>query len=235
MTNHDEHQTNFFKPRSDHARASRNLIFTLALIWAVAVFGFHFILIVSVSPTPEKTLGDFNSVWPQIIEEESPAIETKRTFSKTLLMVLGKNIVVNDDHKAVLKESLTWVVTSMLADSVQPEFQAASTEEKVAQAAVSIGLGQDGFDKIMKDLLPTSLINLESMSLSANAKSVLPEIMELYLVHNQSFLTDFRFIGFPFHYWYTAQFLLILFVVLCLIYALTIEKINTKYQIVEET
>jgi putative solute:sodium symporter small subunit len=235
MTNHDEHQTNFFKPGSDHARANRNLIFTLAMIWAVAVFGFHFLLIVTVNPTPEETLGDFNSVWPQIVEEESPAIETKRTFSKTLLMVLGKNIAVKDDHKAVLKEGLTWAVTSMLADSVQHEFQSASNEQQVAYAATSIGLGQTGFDKIMKDLLPTSLVKLESPSLSANAKSVLPEIMELYLVHNQSFLTDFRFLGFPFHYWYTAQFLLILFVVLCLIYALTIEKINNKYQIVDET
>jgi putative solute:sodium symporter small subunit len=235
MTNHDEHQTNFFKPLSDHARANRNLIFTLAVIWAVAVFGFHLILIVTVTPTAEKSYGDFNSVWPQIVEDESPTIETKRIFSKTLLMVLGKNIAVKDDHKAVLSESLTWAVTSMLADSVKPNFQSAPTEDKVAYAAASIGLEQDGFDKIMKDLLPTSLTNIENESLSANAKSVLPEIMELYLVHNQSFLTDFRFLGFPFHYWYTAQFLLILFVVLCLVYALIIEKINKKYQIVDET
>ena len=38
------------------------------------------------------------------------------------------------------------------------------------------------------------------------------EALDLYLVHNQSVLTDLKFLGFPFHYFYTAVFLLILFV-----------------------
>jgi putative solute:sodium symporter small subunit len=87
----------------------------------------------------------------------------------------------------------------------------------------------------MKDLLPTSIVKVENPSLSAESIKALPEIMKLYLIHNQSFLTDFKFLGFPFHYWYTAQFLLILFVVLCLIYAVTIDKINKEYNVVEGT
>ena len=87
----------------------------------------------------------------------------------------------------------------------------------------------------MKDLLPSSLVKVESSALSDESKQALPEIMELYLIHNQSFLTDFKFLGFPFHYWYTAQFLLILFVLLCLYYAVSIDRMNEEYEFVEET
>jgi putative solute:sodium symporter small subunit len=123
----------------------------------------------------------------------------------------------------------------MQADSVKPVFEAESNDDAIEVAVASIGLKSEGFDKIMKDLLPTSLIRVEDPSLNAELKESLPEIMKLYLTHNQSFLTDFKFFGFPFHYWYTAQFLLILFVVLCLIYAVMIEKINKRHEIVEET
>jgi len=58
-------------------------------------------------------------------------------------------------------------------------------------------------------------------------------IMKLYLTHNQSFLTGFRFLGFPFHYFYTAVFLLILFVGLCIIYAYRIEHLHRKFQMEE--
>ena len=87
----------------------------------------------------------------------------------------------------------------------------------------------------MVDLLPFSIVKANSNILSEDVIKALPDIMELYLVHNQSFLTDFNFLGFPFHYWYTVQFLLILFVVLCLIYAVAIEKTNKKFNFVEES
>ena len=160
---------------------------------------------------------------------------TKQVFAKSMLMVLGKNIAVKDNHKAVLKESLSWSVYSMQADSVKPLYQAEPTKETINSAIVSIGLESEGFDKIMRDLLPVSLLKVENASLSVESKKSLPEIMNLYLIHNQSFLTDFKFLGIPFHYWYTAQFLLILFVVLCLIYAVSIDKLNKKHEIVEET
>lgn len=235
MTNHDQYEVNFFKPLSEHAKGNKKLISRLAIIWAVAVFGFHLLLIFVTTPTAERTLNDFNSVWPQVVEDASATNETKQVFAKSLLMVLGKNIAVKDNHKAVLKESLSWTVYNMQADSVKPLYLAEPNDETINGAIASIGLKSEGFDKIMKDLLPSSLIKVENASLSADSKKFLPEIMNLYLVHNQSFLTDFKFLGFPFHYWYTAQFLLILFVVLCLIYAVSIDKLNKKYEVVEET
>jgi len=230
MTEHEKYDVNFFKPLSEHARANRNLISKLAIIWAVAVFGFHFLLIIITTPTPEQTFNDFNSVWPQIAEDNSASIESKQLFAKSMLMVLGKNIAVKDNHKAVLKESLSWSIYSMQPDSVKPLFKL-----EPISAATSIGLSSEGFDKIMRDLLPSSLVKAENYSLSDESKQALPEIMKLYLVHNQSFLTDFKFLGFPFHYWYTAQFLLILFVLLCLFYAVSIDKLNEKCKFVEET
>jgi len=235
MTNHDQYEVNFFRPLSEHAKGNKKLISRLAIIWAIAVFGFHFVLIFVTTPTAEQTLSDFNSVWPQVLDEASTTNETKQVFAKSMLMVLGKNIAVKENHKAVLKESLSWVVYSMQEDSKKSLYNSEPNGEAVNAAITSIGLKSEGFDKIMRDLLPSSLVKVENSLLSAESKKALPEIMKLYLIHNQSFLTDFQFLGFPFHYWYTAQFLLILFVVLCLIYAVTIDKMNKRFGFVEET
>lgn len=233
MTDHDKYEVNFFKPLSSHAKGNTKLISFLAIVWAVAVFGFHFVLILVTTPTAEETLNDFNSVWPQVVEDSSATIEMHQIFSKSILMVLGKNIAVKDDHKNVLKESLSWSVYTMQADSVKHFFESQPTDVLVKIAEKNIGLGSEGFDILMKDLLPTSMTN--NTSISSETKEQLPEIMNLYLIHNQSFLTDFNFLGFPFHYWYTAQFLLILFVVLCLIYAVAIERMNREHGFIEET
>ncbi len=234
MANQEDYEVNFFRPLSEHAKANKKLILSLAITWGIAVFGFHFLLIIITTPTPEKTLDEFSSVWPQVLEESS-ANEMKQTFARTCLMVLGKNIALKDDHKNVLKESLSWSIYSIQADSAKTILEGELDAQAINTAALSINLDSKGFDKIMKDLLKTSLVKVESPILSDASKKSLPDIMNLYLTHNQSILTDFKFLGFPFHYWYTAQFLLFLFVGLCLIYALVIEKMNKKHEFVEET
>ena len=62
-------------------------------------------------------------------------------------------------------------------------------------------------------------------------KAVFEEAMGLYLVHNRSVLTDTKFLGFPFHYFYTAVFLLILFVGLCWLYCVRTDMYNRRYGI----
>ena len=235
MTDHEKYNVNFFKPLTDHARANKKLIITLAVIWAVAVFGFQILLMLLNQPTPEKNFTTFESIWPAIVENTDTGIETKQDFSRILLSVLGKNIAVKENHKTVLMKALSWTVYSMLSDSVKPILKSEPIDETIKIAKETIGLASTGFDKIMADLLPISLIKVETDQLCEKCKAELPKIMELYLVHNQSVLTNFTFIGFPFHYWYTAQFLLIMFVVLCLIYAKQIDRINQKYDFVEET
>ncbi len=235
MTEHEKYEVNFFKPISEHAKANKKLISILATIWAVAVFGFHFILIITTTPTPEETLNNFNSVWQQVMEDGSATTEMKQVFAKSILMVLGKNIALKDNHKSVLKESLSWSLYDMQEDSAKPLYTVEPNNKTIEGAIASIGLTSEGFDKIMRDLLPSSLVKVENSSLSEKSKKALPEIMKLYLVHNQGFLTDFKFLGFPFHYWYTAQFLLILFVLLCLTYAVLIDRMNLEHEFIEET
>ncbi|MFZ5651228.1 MAG: DUF4212 domain-containing protein [Bacillota bacterium] len=46
----------------------------------------------------------------------------------------------------------------------------------------------------------------------------------------ESFITRARFIGFPFHYWFTGQFSIAAFVALCVIFSKNIEKIYEKHR-----
>lgn len=235
MTEENQYDLNFFKPLSGHAKANKKLILILATIWAIAVFGFQIALMLFNEPMPEKSYTVFQSVWPQVVEDETATNQMRMDFANTLLAVLGKNVAVKQNHKEVLKETLSWTLLKMQPDSMQYVFRKAPDDESISTAKASLGLEPTGFDKIKIDLLPSSLTNVENNTLSEENKQALPGIMELYLVHNQSFLTNFTFIGFPFHYWYTAQFLLILFVVLCLIYARVTDKMNKKFDFVEET
>ncbi len=80
-------------------------------------------------------------------------------------------------------------------------------------------------------LIPFELITANSASMNTAAVEA---VMAKYLIHNQSFITDFVFLGFPFHYFYTAVFLLILFIGLCLYYCIATDVAMKKLGIKEE-
>jgi putative solute:sodium symporter small subunit len=234
MTDHEKYNVNFFKPLSDHAKANKKLIIILATIWFVSVFGFQFLLIALNEPTPEKAYTTYQEILPQINADQGLPLEQKQELAKCYLFVLGKNVALKDDHKAKLQVAFSTLVNSMVPDSLGASFKQEPGDESIALAKGAIGLSDEGFDKLMSALLTTSLIKVDPSIKSVPVEEI-SEIMKLYLVHNRNAFTDFEFIGFPFHYWYTAQFLLILFVVLCLIYAVVIDKTNTKFDFVEET
>ncbi len=48
-------------------------------------------------------------------------------------------------------------------------------------------------------------------------------------VSGKSFLTETQFMGFPFHWWYSAQFLIGLFIFLCYVYCKFIDKLESEY------
>ncbi|MCK5146327.1 DUF4212 domain-containing protein [bacterium] len=229
-----QYEVNFFKPHSEHAKANKRVIIILAVIWAVAVFGFQALLLVLNKPTPEKSYTTFQSVWPQVVEDEAATLEMKQNFARSLLSVIGKNAVVKAPHKVVLSEALSWTVLSMQPKDSVLIFQEKPRQEAFDIAISSIGLENSGFDKLMANQIPFSIVKVEGTEISPECKEAIPAIMERYLVHNRNALTDTKFIGFPFHYWYTAQFLLIMFVVLCLIYAVITDRMNKKYDFVEE-
>ncbi len=218
-SNDTSYNINFFRPIKGIARDSNRTITLFISIWFAAVFGFQFLLIATNKLTPEQTLITFNEVYPRAQSGEATVPELKE-LSISLLMVLGKNIALTDPDKAVLKEALSTTVVKLTPDqSIEPQV--------VARA---LGLETNEFGQIMTELLPYSLVQPQS----ATYDSSLPDIMEKYCMHPQGPLTNFKFLGFPFHYWYTAQFLLILFVLLCLVFAFRIEKLYLKNNFIEE-
>jgi len=45
----------------------------------------------------------------------------------------------------------------------------------------------------------------------------------------ESILTRFKFIGFPFHYWYTGQFTIVMFIILSVVFSYYIQKIYDRH------
>ena len=227
-------KVNFFRPVTEHARANMKLILTLAIIWAVAVFGFQVLLILLNEPIPEANYTKFEQIWPGVVDGTNQDAQVKQDLSRITLSVLGKNIVLKQPHKDILKMTVSKLILNLLPEEQKVMF----TQDPAGFLTGNdlhgiLGLQTDGFDKLLYELLPTSLVKVENGDFTPEMKEQIPAIMQLYLVHNRSFLTDSRFLGFPFHYWYTAQFLLIMFVVLCIIYAVAIDKLHKKHNIDE--
>jgi len=210
---HAEHHFNLFKPTTKHAKANSKIIISMVAIWAVAVFGFQFLLKAVEKPTKEKSLIAFEQVWENVAAGAATRAETQMA-AKSMLAVLGKSL--KKEHRADLVSALDWSVYS-LAPNVTKE-----------TAFEYLGLSSESLEA---QLLAIELSDIRVQTIERSTKEAVPGIMSLYLTHNQSFLTDSKFLGFPFHYWYTSEFLLILFVLMCLCYCVLIGKINSKYKI----
>jgi len=231
-----------FKPTTERARFNRNLIFWLASIWFIAIFGFQIALRVLQKPTPEPAFLVFENVWENVSNGSASTPEYQE-FGQSVLSVLGK-IAITDDEKTALSNALSWSLYSTYPDSLQSglvsnisEFESLKegitniTDENYVlektKLAKTLGpkLGLSELD-VRTTILPLEVtaVNIEGMT--ETTRSQLPGIMKKYLVHNQSFLTDARFLGFPFHYFYTAFFLLVLFVGLCLVYCIRSDRRN---------
>lgn len=246
-TQNDFH-ISFFKPTTAHAKSNRNMVIWFVCIWAVAIFGFQFALYLLEEPTPEPVFGQFENVWSQVQADEATSAELQ-DFSYATLSVLGK-VFIQAEHKAVLDKALTRSVLQ-LADSTQQieilaeisNFETLASEitdireEKYLESKnrlvelVSPLIGLEKND-VRTKILPLELISSDT-SLTGEDNALIEEAMSLYLIHNQSVLTDTKFLGFPFHYFYTAVFLLILFVGLCWLYCVRTDKINAKYNIAD--
>jgi putative solute:sodium symporter small subunit len=226
----DPNSVNFFKPKTAHTRADSRMISIMVVVWAVAVFGFQFLLMATNKPTPEPALKSFEDVWTGVRSGAAEAAD-QQAFARVTLSVLGKNVALKEGDKDVLLDALNVTVLKLIPDDQQAVYQAALADgakkaEAAGMAAAAIGLKDTGFDKLRADLLPSSLQAVDS---SVAISDKVPEVMKLYLVHPSGPLTEMRFMGFPFHYWYTAQFLLIMFVGLCLTYAIVTDRLNRKY------
>jgi putative solute:sodium symporter small subunit len=254
-SNHD-YNFSLFKPGSPYGRKNRNLIITLVTIWFVAIFGFQILLLIFQKPTPEKTLITFQSVWENV-KAGNATEQQQKDYINSLVAVSGKSSVKPAD-KTILVNAITRAVFEMVSDSekvilsgqvkelaeirarlaVAPEAEYTALKSellKIKAAINSIANEKTGIDPAnnKEAILPYSL-NAENKELPSEEIEALPQIMKLYLTHNQSFLTDMKILGFPFHYFYTAEFLLILFVGLCLIYSIRTTQLQKRFSIKEE-
>lgn len=243
----NDYHFSFFKPTTDSARRNRNMVLQLVLIWAVAIFGFQILLRILEKPTPEPAYIQFETSWKNI-EAGEPVTADFQNAGQAALSVLGK-VAIDPEHRKVLDNAVSWMAFQ-LADGAQKGIlkAAVSDFEKIAESTQIIT--DADYVAAKNKLIPVlvDLFNLQPLdvrgkiaplevkaslmeSFNAGSRDLFAEAMGLYLIHNRSVLTDFKFLGFPFHYFYTAVFLLILFVGLCWLYCIRTDMFNKKYGI----
>ncbi len=226
-TDSKEYQFSFFKPATEHARTNTKIITAMVIVWALAVFGFQFLLRALEVPTPEKTLITYESVNGKVMDGTA-TVEDKKAFIGTVVAVLGKGLSLKQGDKEVLQETLNWAVYDVVPKNKRDQLL---KKENVAELCKLLGYAPKSLET---NLLKFYMKSESVKSLSDEKKNILPDIMKKYTVHNESAITSARFLGFPFHYWYTAEFLLILFVGLCWIYCFMIDKLHEEHSIDEE-
>jgi putative solute:sodium symporter small subunit len=245
----DDYHISFFKPTTPQAVANRNLVVWFVLIWFIAIFGFQILLRIIQKPTPEQTYIAYEEVWSNVASNSAGDNDLKM-LGQTTLAVLGK-IPANPAHTKILNQAMSWSVYQLTTDSkraelvekimafekVKADIQDISNPGYVAMRIalseeLSPVLGLSPLD-VRSKILPLGLSSEGIDQLTDQSKADLPVIMAKYLIHNQSFLTDWKFLGFPFHYFYTAIFLLILFVGLCWLYCFRIDSLNKKLNIAD--
>ena len=254
MESTDQYNFSLFRPRNLHGKKNRNVIISMLIIWAVAVFGFQLLLRIIEKPTPEKSLVMFESTWPSVLSGDLKSADYK-IFLRSLVLVKGKNIVKPGDQQ-VLSGAISYVTFNIVADDVKTNMLRLVGDLNSLRSQLTASSDQDYIgiktkieanNKLLADLSePFSGFKYGSLESAILIRSLqekypgslseitgLPAIMKLYLTHNQSVLTDSKFMGFPFHYFYTAVFLLILFVILCIVYNILIEWRLKKEGIVE--
>jgi len=243
----DDYHVSLFKPKTPHAKANRDMVILFFCIWAIAIFGFQILLKVLEKPVPESTYTDFESVWSNV-EDADATGEQLKVLAGSTLSVLGK-VAIEPSDRQVLQRALSYAVFQ-LADSdrqiriqkmvgdfekKKSDITSISDQDYVSMkdeisTEVSPLIGLSSQDVRIK-ILPLELTSDGLVSESGQWMKQLPQVMSRYLIHNQSILTDTRFLGFPFHYFYTAIFLLILFVGLCWLYCYRTDIINVKFGI----
>lgn len=245
----NEYHISFFKPTTPHATSNRNMVVWLVLIWFIAIFGFQILLRFIEKPTPESTFVTFENIWENVLGGSVTDAELQE-FGKSTLSVLGKINILPDERKA-LNNAISWSVFNLTPTNDRAEVVSKINEfENLKESITNISdpnyvmikselsqkisplLNLSNMD-IRSRILPLELVSENINQLTERSKSAIPQIMQKYLVHNQSVLTDTKFLGFPFHYFYTAVFLLILFVGLCLLYCVKTDQLNAKFNIVD--
>ena len=158
MESSDNYNFSLFKPRNLHGRKNRNVILTMLLIWAVAVFGFQILLRLIEKPTPEKSLAGFESVWPQAFANDLRSVDYK-TLLNSLVLVKGKTTVSPADKK-ILNEAISSIIFNVIPDSIRSGIMECISNIHVAKSEISEAKDQDFLDLKESILIEEKKISL---------------------------------------------------------------------------
>ncbi|HDS07219.1 MAG TPA: DUF4212 domain-containing protein [Bacteroides sp.] len=245
MENSSEgYHISFFKPTTERARYNRNMVIWLVSIWFIAIFGFQILLKVIGKPVPQAEYLSFENAWSNIDGGNHTGADLQE-LAASCLSVLGK-ITLAPEDKPVLDDAFSWCVYHLSPEGTRQDLLNEIVNYRQTSAGISTIedpeyirsksflsvkisplLGISEYD-VRRNIIPFALEAEGMGEMKPETKGNLPAVMEKYLVHNQSVLTDIKFLGFPFHYFYTAVFLLILFVGLCWLYCVRIDARNKK-------
>jgi len=251
-----DYHFNLFHPYTEHGRKIRNLILTMLTIWAICVFGFQILLKIVEKPTPESSLTRFEVAYDNLMNGNRDQ-STLRDFLHSQVLTAGK-IAIKPADREVLSAGINLGIRMLMPDSVLAPILEKLTElaamkerlsksedqayldlktgiSRVQSEAMTLIAPYSGFTAggLEAEILIFYLATTAPGGLTSPELQMLPDVMKIYLTHNQSFLTNFKFLGFPFHYFYTAVFLLILFVAMCLLYNLRLDRRMTIEKIAE--
>lgn len=237
-----DYHISFFRPTTKLAKFNRNLSITLILIWAISIYGFQVLLKVMEKPTPEKAYLNFEQVWPHLKANDASDQE-KQVFIQSALSVLGK-VTIQTEDRNVLNSAVSNYYQELVPETQIGNYESQLNSFKATQ------FGEDDYNSFKRAISAeaSKVIDVPSYSLeakliplelaAANSSQVNIEkveaVMAKYLIHNQSVLTDTVFLGFPFHYFYTGVFLMILFVGICWFYCVATDRAMKKLGIEEE-
>ncbi len=244
--NQIDYHVSFFKPKTRRTLKNRNMVLWLVIVWATAVFGFQILLRVIEKPVPEPAYNTFVSVWDNV-KADNASVEELKDFANSLSFVIGK-VYIKEEYKPALSNAFSWSVFEV-ADDEKDELYNVLKDFKIAQAETDDILNpnyikskktlEDYIAQLLdipdndarKPILPFSMSLQKKDSYSAENMELTEEVMSMYLIHNRSVLTDTIFLGFPFHYFFTAVFLLVLFIGLCLTYCIITDRREAKEQL----
>jgi putative solute:sodium symporter small subunit len=241
--NQNDYHVSFFKPVTEKARRNRNMTLWLISIWAIGVFGFQILLRVIEEPVPEDAYIKYEQVWDNV-KAGSANMDEHAVFAKSVLQVLGK-VYVKPDYKPALQNAFThslFIVADDNSEQLASLLQNFENQLDVSESIIDPEYleAKKTLEEYIAEMLDLKADDTRNIVTAFSLKSDMKEIfsdenmqltekaMGLYLIHNRSVLTDTKFLGFPFHYFYTAVFLLILFVGICWTYCFVTDKREAK-------
>ncbi len=223
-----KYDINFFTPHTPFLKDATRLIWIGMTIWFFMTYGFQTLLKVIETPTPEKGYLVYEKVYPKLTQGTASHEELVH-IGGVYLGLIGK--AVGLQKNAALKNAFTSTVHAILPENEKEKLVAVAAEiatnKKVDIGFIATALGVSS-NEALKAAIPYALAPVGA---NAMISPEIPKIMDKYLIHNQSALTDTIVLGFPFHYLYTALILLTSFVLICLIYCKAIDKVMKKYDL----